>query len=98
MPADYLLTDVSTDCQSISNNEHGLGSEKYLKTHAFSPSMNLEKETSALRSIPSKSELKNSTTAKVRFSTYLKMGKKTCLECYHALKFALKLKSTWLAS
>ncbi|XWS57048.1 hypothetical protein CRYUN_Cryun09bG0138000 [Craigia yunnanensis] len=28
MPADYLLTDVSSDCQSISNNEHGLGRGK----------------------------------------------------------------------
>ncbi|XVE52330.1 hypothetical protein DITRI_Ditri02bG0114200 [Diplodiscus trichospermus] len=64
IPADYLLTDVSSDCQSISNSEHGLGSGKYLKTHAFSPSMNLEKEIPALCFIPCKSELKNSLTVK----------------------------------
>ena len=74
MPADYLPTDVSSDCQSISNNEHGLESGKYLKTHAFSPSMNLEKEIPALRIIPCKSDLKNSLTVKVRFSTYLLNG------------------------
>ncbi|XVF24511.1 hypothetical protein REPUB_Repub13aG0134300 [Reevesia pubescens] len=60
MPADYLLTDVSLGSQSISNNEHGMGSAKYLKTHAFSPSLNLEKEIPALHFIQCKSELKNS--------------------------------------
>ncbi|XVF41070.1 hypothetical protein PTKIN_Ptkin01aG0250700 [Pterospermum kingtungense] len=64
MPADCLPSDVSSDCQSISNNEHGLGSEKYLKTHAFSPSTNLEKEISALRFIPSNSEFRNGLTVK----------------------------------
>ncbi|OMP08252.1 hypothetical protein COLO4_06637 [Corchorus olitorius] len=50
--ASYHLTDVSSDSQSIPNNEHGMGSAKYLKTHAFSPSMNLEEEIPALSNSP----------------------------------------------
>ncbi|XP_021299944.1 protein LNK3-like isoform X1 [Herrania umbratica] len=64
MPADYLPTDVSLDSQSISKNDHGMGSTKYLKTHAFSPLMTLEKEISALRFKPRKSGLKNSPSVK----------------------------------
>ncbi|WRX12889.1 hypothetical protein QQP08_005376 [Theobroma cacao] len=65
VPADYLLTDVSLDSQTISKNEHGMGSAKYLKTHAFSPSMTLEKEIPALRFKPRKSGLKNSPSVKI---------------------------------
>ncbi|XP_017984906.1 PREDICTED: uncharacterized protein LOC18587089 isoform X1 [Theobroma cacao] len=75
VPADYLLTDVSLDSQTISKNEHGMGSAKYLKTHAFSPSMTLEKEIPALRFKPRKSGLKNSPSVKVRFSTCRFIGK-----------------------
>ncbi|XP_007010825.2 PREDICTED: protein LNK3 isoform X2 [Theobroma cacao] len=71
VPADYLLTDVSLDSQTISKNEHGMGSAKYLKTHAFSPSMTLEKEIPALRFKPRKSGLKNSPSVKAPLAKIL---------------------------
>ncbi|KAF9688808.1 hypothetical protein SADUNF_Sadunf01G0026600 [Salix dunnii] len=40
--ADNHFTDTISDLQSISNDAHGMGSSKYLKTHAFSPSLSWE--------------------------------------------------------
>uniref|UniRef100_A0A6M2EEX2 Protein LNK3 n=1 Tax=Populus davidiana TaxID=266767 RepID=A0A6M2EEX2_9ROSI len=40
--ADNGFTDTMSDLQSISNDAHGMGSSKYLKTHAFSPSLSWE--------------------------------------------------------
>lgn len=40
--ADNRFTDTMSDLQSISNDAHGMGSSKYLKTHAFSPSLSWE--------------------------------------------------------
>ncbi|KAL3599596.1 hypothetical protein D5086_007514 [Populus alba] len=42
--ADNRLTDKILDLQSILNDARGLGSSKYLKTHAFSPSASWEKD------------------------------------------------------
>uniref|UniRef100_A0A6N2MI46 Protein LNK3 n=1 Tax=Salix viminalis TaxID=40686 RepID=A0A6N2MI46_SALVM len=40
--ADNRFTDTISDMQSISNDSHGMGSSKYLKTHTFSPSLSWE--------------------------------------------------------
>ncbi|KAF9686351.1 hypothetical protein SADUNF_Sadunf03G0149700 [Salix dunnii] len=42
--ADNRLTDTILDLQSILNDERGMGSSKYVKTHAFSPSARWEKD------------------------------------------------------
>ncbi|KAL9349331.1 hypothetical protein Peur_056586 [Populus x canadensis] len=58
--ADNRLTDKILDLQSILNDARGMGSSKYLKTHAFSPSASWEKdEVAASHFNPCNSEQKD---------------------------------------
>ncbi|KAL9407143.1 hypothetical protein Peur_004115 [Populus x canadensis] len=58
--ADNRFTDTMSDLQSISNDAHGLGSSKYLKTHAFSPSLSWEEgEVAASHFNPCNSDQKD---------------------------------------
>ncbi|XP_011020440.1 PREDICTED: uncharacterized protein LOC105122828 [Populus euphratica] len=58
--ADNRLTDKILDLQSILNDARGVGSSKYLKTHAFSPSASWEKdEVAASHFNPCNSEQKD---------------------------------------
>ncbi|KAI5595997.1 hypothetical protein POPTR_003G193800v4 [Populus trichocarpa] len=70
--ADNRLTDKILDLQSILNDARGMGSSKYLKTHAFSPSASWEKdEVAASHFNPCNSEQKDWAPAEVRFSIFL---------------------------
>ncbi|WKA01937.1 hypothetical protein VitviT2T_020186 [Vitis vinifera] len=44
MPENNQMEDMILDSQSISSNLHRMGSSKYLKTHAFSPSVDWDSE------------------------------------------------------
>ncbi|KAI5600510.1 hypothetical protein BDE02_01G029400 [Populus trichocarpa] len=58
--ADNRFTDTMSDLQSISNDAHGMGSSKYLKTHAFSPSLSWEEgEVAASHFNPCNSDQKD---------------------------------------
>ncbi|KAJ6934476.1 protein LNK3 isoform X1 [Populus alba x Populus x berolinensis] len=58
--ADNRLTDKILDLQSILNDARGMGSSKYLKTHAFSPSASWKKdEVAASHFNPCNSEQKD---------------------------------------
>ncbi|KAH7548451.1 hypothetical protein ACOSP7_031997 [Xanthoceras sorbifolium] len=57
LPANSLSTDMTINSQSNSSDEHSKGSSKYLKTHAFSPSLGWEKgEVADSSFIPCNSE------------------------------------------
>ncbi|XP_015581370.1 protein LNK3 [Ricinus communis] len=55
---DSILTDMNLDTPSISSDTQSVGSSKYLKIHAFSPSMEKEK-ISGLQFVPCNSEEKH---------------------------------------
>ena len=70
--ADNRFTDTMSDLQSISNDAHGMGSSKYLKTHAFSPSLSWEEgEVAASHFNQCNSDQKDLAPVKVRFSISL---------------------------
>jgi hypothetical protein len=70
--ADNRFTDTMSDLQSISNDAHGMGRSKYLKTHAFSPSLSWEEgEVAASHFNPCNSDQKDLAPVKVRFSISL---------------------------
>ncbi|OAY53349.1 protein LNK3 [Manihot esculenta] len=55
-----ILRNTMLDTQSVSSDAYSMGSSKYLKTHAFSPSVDQEKgKVSALAFTPSNSKQKN---------------------------------------
>lgn len=63
-----LFTDTIFDSQIIARNSHGMSSSKYLKTHAFSPTVDWEnKEVSSSRFVPFNLEQKDSPSLKVRY-------------------------------
>lgn len=67
-----ILRNTMLDTQSVSSDAYSMGSSKYLKTHAFSPSVDQEKgKVSALAFTPSNSKQKNWPLLEVRFSTCL---------------------------
>lgn len=72
VPADNRLTDIILDSQCISTDTHSMGSSKYLKTHAFSPSVGWVKGGVAVSQfIPRNLEHKEWPLVKVRFSICL---------------------------
>jgi hypothetical protein len=72
LSANCLSMDMTFDSLSNSSDKHGKGSSKYLKTHAFSPSVGWEKgEVDDSSFIPCNSEQRDFLPVKVRFSIRL---------------------------
>ncbi|GLT93432.1 hypothetical protein SLE2022_112260 [Rubroshorea leprosula] len=81
MPTDNLLGDMFSNCQSISSNQQSVGSSKYLKTNAFSPTQSLQKvEVPPLYSSPSTLEKNNSLTLKVPPANDSLPPEKSCID------------------
>lgn len=67
MQSNYFLRDMNRDLENTSGDAQSLSSSRYLQTHAFSPSLALEKEDITASEFVS-SQQKDLSTIKVRFS------------------------------
>lgn len=76
MPENNQMKDLILDSQSISSNLFSMGSSKYLKTHAFSPSVGWDgEEVTPSYPDPCNLEQKHWPPVKVRFSICFSSGK-----------------------
>lgn len=68
LPADNLAADMSVDSKSHSRDAHTRGCSKYLKTHAFSPSVGWDYEEDVSSPFSSCNPQHKFLSDKVRFS------------------------------
>ena len=75
LPADNLLTDMIIESEYDPSHLFGMASSKYLKTHAFSPSMDWGRGDVSALHVPHNLRQKDNTMLKVRVSICLLIWK-----------------------